>query len=221
MLLCGRDLDDLERTAADIRARTERDAQALYFGATDTASHRSFVAQCQETIREKQAPLNVFVAFGLMPPQDEIEGNPELARRVVEVTYLGVVSVLTAFAPVLAEQGAGAVIVLGSVAGDRGRYSNYVYGSAKAGVHSFLEGLRARLWRRGVRVVTVKPGFTDTAMTWGLPGMFLVASPEHCARVCLDALRRGSDAVYTPWFWRYIMLMFRLMPSWFMKRLRI
>ncbi|HEX2114477.1 MAG TPA: SDR family NAD(P)-dependent oxidoreductase, partial [Alphaproteobacteria bacterium] len=108
-----------------------------------------------------------------------------------------------------------------SVAGDRGRIKNYVYGSAKAGLSAYLQGLRARLFRSGVTVTTVKPGFVDTAMTFGLPGMFLVASPESVARACLAAARRGREEVYVPFFWWGIMTIIRNIPERIFKRLSI
>src|SRR6185437_15894405 len=94
----------------------------------------------------------------------------------------------------------GYICAISSVAGDRGRQSNYVYGSAKAGLSAFLEGLEQRLFKSGVTVVTVKPGFVDTAMTWGLPGMFLVAQPAKIAADVFRAVRRRKSVVYTPWF---------------------
>ena len=107
------------------------------------------------------------------------------------------------------------------MAGDRGRQSNYLYGSAKAGLSAYLQGLRNRLFRSGVRVVTIKPGFVDTSMTFGRPGLFLLASPEAIARGVYKAINSGKDVVYLPWFWRWIMLVIRLVPEGIFKRLRL
>ena len=156
-----------------------------------------------------------------MPGQDDIDVKPDLVLDTVAATYAGVVSVLHRFAPSLEAQGAGHVVVLGSVAGDRGRIKNYVYGSAKAGVHAYLQGLRARLWRSGVSVTTVKPGFMDTAMTWGLPGMFLVASPQSCAAACLGWANKGVESRYFPSFWWGIMTIIKSIPERIFKRLSI
>jgi len=121
----------------------------------------------------------------------------------------------------LEAQRQGRVVALASVAGDRGRIKNYVYGSAKAGLATYLQGLRARLFRAGVSVTTVKPGFVDTAMTFGLPGMFLVADPADIARSCLKAAERGKDVIYAPFFWWAIMTIIRHIPERIFKRLGV
>ncbi len=115
----------------------------------------------------------------------------------------------------------GFIIGISSVAGDRGRQSNYVYGAAKGALSLYLQGLRNRLYPSGVRVITVKPGFVDTAMTYGLPGMFLVASPQYVGERIVRALERSADVVYLPWFWRYIMLIIKLIPEPIFKRLKL
>ena len=117
-------------------------------------------------------------------------------------------------------QRGGCVVIVGSVAGDRGRRKNYLYGSAKAGLARYAEGLRARLHPWGATVTVVKPGFVDTAMTWGVPGMFLVATPEACARAMLRAADRGVATLYVPFFWRYIMLIIQHIPAQVMKKLK-
>jgi short-subunit dehydrogenase len=106
------------------------------------------------------------------------------------------------------------------VAGDRGRQSNYLYGAAKAGLSTFLQGLRNRLFHANVKVITIKPGFVDTHMTYGRPGLFLVASPESVARGIFRAIAKGKDVVYLPWFWRPIMLIVQSIPEAIFKRLR-
>jgi short-subunit dehydrogenase len=107
------------------------------------------------------------------------------------------------------------------VAGDRGRLKNYVYGSAKGALNLYLQGLRARLARSGVSVTTVKAGFLDTDMSYGMPGLFLVASPEACARACLDLSAKGRDVAYFPFFWRAIMAIIKAIPERIFKRLSI
>jgi len=156
-----------------------------------------------------------------MPTQAEIDADPGLAIDTIAVNYAGAVSVLAHLAPLLEARGRGSVVALSSVAGDRGRLKNYVYGSAKAGLNAYLQGLRARLYRRGVTVTTVKPGFLDTAMSFGHPGMFLVASPEECAKSCLRHAARGTEIVYFPAFWRVIMTIIGAIPERIFKRLDI
>src|SRR5262249_45489562 len=139
LILAGRDLADLERTAADARLRGAAGVEVLGFDAADGATHDAFVASLPER------PLNVLLAFGLMHPQAENDRDPALADQTIAVNYTGAVSILSRLEPRLAAAGQGAVVVLSSVAGDRGRPSNFVYGSAKAGLNAYLQGLRARL----------------------------------------------------------------------------
>ena len=218
VLLAGRDIDDLERSAADLRARFGGSAHVLPFDARERATIAALVAHCRDL---PAGTLDVFLAFGSMPEQAAMEADPALAVHTIEATYTGAVEVLLGLAPLLEAGKQGHVVVLGSVAGDRGRLKNYVYGSAKAGLATFTAGLRNRLFRSGVLVTTVKPGFMDTAMTWGLPGMFLVAQPEDAASAILRAAQKGKEVVYTPVFWALIMLIIRLIPERIFKKLSI
>ena len=218
VLLAGRDPDDLARSAADLTARYGARAEVLVFDARDAASSAALVQRCAAL---PPGTLDVFLAFGAMPEQAAMEADPALATATIEATYTGAVAVLLGLAPLLEAGKRGHVVVLGSVAGDRGRLKNYVYGSAKAGLAVFTAGLRNRLFRSGVLVTTVKPGFLDTAMTWGLPGLFLVASPEAAARACLKAALKGREVVYVPAVWALIMLIIRLIPERIFKRLSI
>ena len=219
IVLAGRDRADLEITAGDISIRHQRQASVLDFDAAAADSHRAFMAAAREAAGESR--LNLFLAFAIMPTQDEIDADSELLRRVADTNFTGALSVLQAAAPLFMEQKGGHIVVLGSVAGDRGRRKNYVYGATKAGLATYLQGLRARLFAHGVSVTTVKPGFVDTALTFGLPGMFLVASPRDVAQACLKAARRGSGDVYVPWFWWGIMTIIRNIPERIFKRLSI
>lgn len=218
VILAGRDQDDLKRIASDLAIRHEAKVEVIAFDAVDFTSHEMFV---RESRIKADPPVNLFIAFGSMPEQSDIDQDVDLGVNTITATYTGVVSVLHRFAPLLADQKEGHVIVLGSVAGDRGRMKNYVYGSAKAGVHAYLQGLRARLWRSGVSVTTVKPGFIDTSITWGLSGLFLVASPQGCARACLRWAVKGKESAYYPSFWLPIMIIIRLIPERIFKRFRL
>jgi len=121
----------------------------------------------------------------------------------------------------LAANGGGFVCALSSVAGDRGRRSNYVYGSAKAALTAYLSGLRARYAADGVRVLTVITGIVDTRMSAGMPGAGLAASPALVARSVVRAILAGRNVVYVPWFWRWIMLIIRMIPERLFKRLAL
>ncbi|MEM8632006.1 MAG: SDR family NAD(P)-dependent oxidoreductase [Pseudomonadota bacterium] len=217
LLLAGRDMDDLKISAEDCRLRGARFAEAIKFDARDP---RGFEAIYDRAVRE-DGELNVAVFVGSMPPQEAIDADPSLIDGTVTDSFIGPATFLQGFVPFMEERGGGTVVGVGSVAGDRGRIGNYVYGSAKAGFHTYLSGLRNRMTRAGGHVVTVKPGFVDTAMTWGIDGMFLVAPPQKVADDILRAVRKKRNIIYTPFFWRYIMLIIRSVPEFIFKKLSI
>lgn len=217
VLLAGRDMDDLRASAADCAARGARLAEAVAF---DARNPEGFVALL-DRLEQEEGEINAAVFVGSMPPQAEIDTDPSLLDGVVADSHTGPARFLQMLAPMIEQRGCGTVVGVGSVAGDRGRISNYVYGSAKAGFATFLSGLRNRLTRAGGHVVTVKPGFVDTGMTWGLEGMFLVASPDAVAADILKAVRKKRNVIYTPFFWRYIMLIIRHVPEPIFKKMSI
>lgn len=215
LTLVGRDLSDLEASASDARLRGSENARVTQCDVGDLLARQALLDQIQ--INDMQ--LNVLVAVGLMPEQEAMEADPKLLIRMLEATYIGPISLLQGLAPHFERQAGGQVVVIGSVAGDRGRRKNFLYGSAKAGLATYAEGLRARLFLCGATVTVVKPGFIDTAMTWGLPGLFLVSSPERCAKAILNAAKKGQAVLYYPQFWRLLMLVIRHFPAMIMKRL--
>jgi NAD(P)-dependent dehydrogenase (short-subunit alcohol dehydrogenase family) len=219
LVLAGRDSDDLNRSAADLRLRGATAIVVETFDAEDSASLDALAASLPHHV--SPGGLDVFLAFGLMPEQKAMEADPALATRCLTATFLGAAHLLLAVAPMLEAGRAGRVIVLGSVAGDRGRFSNYVYGSAKAGLAAFCSGLRARLYRSGVTLTFAKPGFLDTGMTWGLPGIFYAESPERAATTLLRAALKGKEVLYVPGFWALIMLIIRSVPEKIFKKLSI
>ncbi len=219
ILLAGRDTADLEASAADLRARFGRRSESVDFDALDSAGHSACLQRAREFAGE--GTLNIFLAFGTMPSQAEIDADPSLIAGVISANYTGAVDVLHRAAPLFEAQRAGAVVVLTSVAGDRGRLKNYVYGSAKAALGTYLQGLRARLFRAGVSVITVKPGPVDTAMSYGLNDMPLMAQPETVAAACLKAAKKGTEVVYVPFPWWPIMTIIKLIPERIFKKLNI
>ncbi len=217
LFLCGRDMDDLAATAADCLARGAVCAEALPFDARDTDTFAAII----ERATTEEGVINCAVFVGSMPEQDAIDADPTLIAGVVTDSHTGPATFLQMLAPHIEERGQGTIVGVGSVAGDRGRIGNYVYGSAKAGFATYLSGLRNRLTRAGGHVVTVKPGFVDTAMTWGIEGMFLVASPDAVAGDILTAVAKKKNVIYTPFFWRYIMLIIRHIPEFIFKKMSI
>ncbi len=152
--------------------------------ATPTALRRSSTAQ-----GHIGGTVSAAVFVGSMPSQEEIDAEPSLIDGTITDSFTGPARFLTMLAPLLEERGKGTVVGVGSVAGDRGRLGNYVYGASKAGFHTYLSGLRNRLGRSGVHVVTVKPGTVDTAMTWGMDKLPFLAQPEKVASDILSRRR--------------------------------
>ncbi|MEZ5645317.1 MAG: SDR family NAD(P)-dependent oxidoreductase [Burkholderiaceae bacterium] len=216
LTLAGRDIDDLESLAADARIRGAAAARAIRCDVSDPVSRGALLDQ----VDMPDPRLNVIVAVGDMPEQDAMDLDPDLLMRMVQATYTGPVLLMQGLAPRFERQQGGRVVIIGSVAGDRGRRKNYLYGSAKSGLATYADGLRARFFPSGATVTLIKPGFVDTAMTWGLPGLFLVASPQQCAQAMLRAALRGRAVSYVPGFWRLIMLIIRHIPPDIMKRLK-
>ncbi|HKF43661.1 MAG TPA: SDR family oxidoreductase [Thermoanaerobaculia bacterium] len=217
--LAGRDMGELERIATDARVRHGVPAKALFFDALATDTHEAFLRESREASSDSLA--GAVLCFGALGDQEEAQADPSEAKRILDTNFTGAVSILSLLANHFEERRSGFLCALSSVAGDRGRQSNYVYGAAKAGLTVFLQGLRNRLFRSGVRVITIKPGFVDTAMTFGRPGMFLVASPQAAAKRIVAAIEKGKDQAYVPGFWRFVMLAIRLLPERIFKRMRL
>lgn len=217
VLLAGRDMDDLAIQAADAKVRGARMAEAVAFDARAPEGFQSLI----DRLAGEEGELNAAVFVGSMPAQSEIDADPSLIDGTVTDSFTGPARFLQMLAPLMEARGGGTVVGVGSVAGDRGRIGNYVYGAAKAGFATYLSGLRNRLTRAGGHVVTVKPGFVDTSMTWGLPGLFLVATPEAVAEDLWKAVRKRKNVIYTPVFWRYIMLIIRHIPEPIFKKMKI
>ncbi len=217
VFLAGRDMADLARLATDCQLRGADLAEAIRFDAGKAAGFAAIF----ERLANQDGTLNVAVFVGSMPQQAAIDQNPALIAPTVTDSFTGPATFLHGFVPMMEARNSGTIVAVTSVAGDRGRIGNYVYGSAKAGFACYLSGLRNRLTSAGGHVVTLKPGFVDTAMTWGLPGMFLVASPDSVAADILKAVEKKKNTVYTPFFWRYIMLIIRLIPEPVFKKMSI
>ena len=218
LYLAGRDTDELTRLATDLSVRFSVTTHHGVVDIANTASHSAFVKQAATALGGLDG---VILAAGYMADQADAATDFAIVERMVAVNYLGAMSVLDQCAALMAAEGQGFIVGISSVAGDRGRQSNYYYGSAKAGLTAYLSGLRNRLSSQGVHVMTVKPGFVDTAMTYGLKGMFLVASPEDIGRAIVRAVENRRNTVYLPWFWRYIMLIIQHLPEFLFKRLKL
>ena len=221
LILAGRDREELDRMAADLRVRYHVAAESMDFDALDFDGHPAFLQHCIERL-EGQLD-GVVLCYGQMAAQALTETSFSETRATLDVNLTSAISILNLAASHLEQQGRGFIAAISSVAGDRGRQSNYTYGAAKAGLSAYLQGLRNRLHRSGVSVLTIKPGFVDTSMTYGIlnPSSPLVASPEMVARDIDRAIQRRLDVVYTPWFWWIVMGLIRSVPERVFKRLRL
>ncbi len=213
LLVAARNPQRLASLALDLRARGAAQVDEVAFDAATGTDYEAFA----DAVWSPGVDL-LLLAHGSLPPQEEVEDDVLATRCEFETNALAGISLLAAFAPRFERQGHGRIVVIGSVAGDRGRRSNYVYGSAKAAIGTYCQGLEGRLAGSGVQVLTVKPGLVDSPMTAHLRKGLLWAQPEQIARGIVRALDRGPGVVYLPWFWRYIMLLVRLIPQrWFRK----
>ena len=219
LLLAGRDPEELRRCASDLRIRFGGEVATVSFDALDLEAHPGFFEEVEK--RTGGQVLGVVSAVGVLGDQTAAASDPRYAAELLRANFVGVASALTGLAPLLVKRRGGFVIGITSVAGDRGRQSNFVYGSAKGGLALWLQGLRNRLWPEGIRVITVKPGFVDTEMTFGLPGLFLVADPQKAGEAIVRSLDRRRDVVYVPAFWRYVTWIIRAVPEVIFKRLRL
>lgn len=218
VFIAARDADEAERIAADVRVRHGATTASAAFDALDFDAHPAFLDGVDAAV----GPVTVAVlAFGFMGDQHAAQADFAQARRIIDVNYTGAVSICEALAAGMVERGAGSIIGLASVAGDRGRQSNYLYGSAKGAFALYLQGLRNRLFKANVNVLTVKLGFVDTRMTFGMQTGIPIADPDVVARAIVEADRKGVDTMYYPRFWGGIMGIIRSVPETIFKRLSL
>ncbi len=211
LILAARDADELNRIAADARIRGAN-VETRPFNALDYTSHPDFWQSCGDVD-------GVIVCFGVLPDETKARADWELCGTMLEVNYNANVSLLNLVANTFEARKSGFIGVLSSVAGDRGRRSNYLYGSAKSALSTYAEGLRGRLFPSGVTVTTIKPGPVDTGMTFGMDKLPLLAPPARVASDIYRGIRRGADVVYTPAPWRIIMGILKIVPGFIWKRL--
>lgn len=217
--LVARSADKLQQTAADLEGRGAGVVHQHLMDATDFDAHAPMLAQCMTALGQIDIAL---VAHGTLPDQQACERDVKVALQEFANNGTSVIALLTVLANQLEIQRCGTLAVISSVAGDRGRPSNYLYGTAKAAVSTFCEGLRARLFKVGVHVITIKPGFVDTPMTQGLPlPALLVARPAEVAKRIVGGISAKVATLYTPGFWALIMLIIRAIPQPVFKRLKL
>ena len=216
--LVARDPVKLAAVEADLRGRGASNVTCAVADLDELGRHSALVEDAFATLGGVDLAL---VAHGTLPDQARCEASFEAARAALHTNFLSAASLAAALANRLERQGAGTLAVMGSVAGDRGRRSNYVYGAAKGGLDVFCQGLRHRLHAARVNVLVVKPGFVDTPMTRDFPKGPLWASPERVARGIVRAVDRGAHVAYVPGFWRLVMAVVRRLPERIFLRTRL
>jgi short-subunit dehydrogenase len=217
LVLVGRDATRLEAIAADLLTRGA--AQAIPPLDCATADARPQLDQ----IVEKLGGLDILLlAYGLLGDQAELERDPSAVAKLIQTNFTSAVAWCLAAAAILEKRRAGALLVIGSVAGDRGRRSNFIYGATKGGLARLVEGIAHKLAPLGARAVVIKAGFVDTPMTAGFTKKGLLwAGPEKVAATIVAAGEKGGPIVYAPWFWWPIMLIIRHLPTIFFNKLNI
>lgn len=218
LFVVGRDRPRVDAIARDLAVRGAAKVNFASADLTDTDVHAGLLGQAMAALGGLDV---VLIAYGVLPDQRASEDSYDAFRTQFQVNALSVISLATLAANHFAAAGHGTLAAISSVAGDRGRQSNYAYGTAKAAVSTFFEGLRNRLHSRGVHVVTIKPGFVDTPMTAGLRKGPLWAQPETVARRIVRAIDRGHGTVYVPGFWRPVMFAIRHVPESVFKRMKL
>jgi short-subunit dehydrogenase len=218
LYLLGRNLEQLETIAADanIRGASQVDYSALDVNQFD--SHESVLDQVFEKLESLDT---VLIAHGTLPNQAACEQSVAVTMQELNTNALSTISLLTLLANRLQDQKSGCIAVISSVAGDRGRQSNYVYGAAKGMVSIFLQGLRNRLMPHNVHVLDIKPGFVDTPMTAEFKKGALWAQPEQIAKSIVNAVKRKTNTLYTPFFWMGIMMVIRNIPEFIFKKMKL
>lgn len=210
LFLVGRNPEKLGIVADDLRVRGAPNVFTRAADLNDCAQHGDIVRAATQALGGLDT---VLIAHGTLPDQKACEQDFALAEQELRTNFVSAVSLLTLIANQFERNGRGSIAAISSVAGDRGRQSNYVYGAAKGGLNVFLQGLRNRLHKAGVQVLTVKPGFVDTPMTRTFEKGVLWASPEAIGAGIHKAIARRRDVVYLPWFWRGIMAAIRATPE--------
>ncbi|MBW8686902.1 SDR family oxidoreductase [Chitinophaga rhizophila] len=214
--LAARNVSALSALEQDLRIRYQVQASSYAFDATDFNSHGAFY----NSLTAK--PDITIAVFGYLGSQEKGQTDWQEASRILHTNYTGAVSVLNIVAEDYASRGTGTIVGISSVAGERGRQSNYLYGSAKAGFTAYLSGLRNRLFHKGVHVLSVQPGFVYTRMTENLKlPPLLTAQPQDVATDIYKAVKAKKNVIYTKWFWRYIMLIIKSIPEFIFKKLKL
>ena len=218
LYLAARDNEKLETVKQDLVVRGADKVGVYLCDLSHIEQHEHLLEEAKTFLGEIDVAI---LAYGVLGNQKHGEQNFDQVQEVFWTNLLSPLSFLTRLAMYFEERKAGTVAIISSVAGDRGRASNYIYGSSKAGLSVFTDGLRGRLAESGVSVLTIKPGFVDTPMTADIDKNPLFASADAVGRGIVNAIDRKKNVVYLPWYWRFIMLGIRAIPEMFFKKMSI
>ena len=216
--LLGRDLDELQRSANDLRVRSAS-GKSVPVAYCDLSRLETFGPALDDAAAKLEGLDCVIVTAAMYAVQEKLESDRALARDLLTTNFAHAVLFCEEARERLLARGGGTLCVLSSVAGERGRKPVILYGAAKAGLSAYLEGLDHKFRSRGLRTITVKPGFVKTGMTAGLSPPPFAGEPEGVAKDILAAIERGSPVVYTPAMWRWVMLVIRNLPRFVMRRI--
>jgi len=216
--LIGRNAERLTALVSDLKVRGATNVGYGILDVNDMGRHESVLDEAFESLASVDVAL---IAHGTLGDQKSCERSVAVTLQELNTNLNSVISLLTLLANRFEKQGRGTIAVISSVAGDRGRQSNYVYGTAKGGLSIFLQGMRNRLYRSGVQVLTIKPGFVDTPMTASFKKGLLWASAETVAASIENAIERRASVIYTPFWWRYVMAIIKSIPETIFKRLSL
>ena len=218
LYLIGRNEQKLSDMQADLKGRGASEVTTAQADLLDTALHNRLIDKAWEKLRQIDG---VLIAHGTLGDQTEAEADYATAEKEFQSNMLSAISLLTPIANKMEIQRCGVIATITSVAGDRGRQSNYIYGAAKAGLNTYLQGLRNRLSPHGVTVLTIKPGFVDTPMTADLDKGPLFASAQKVGSGIHKAMKKKKDVVYLPGFWWGIMCIIKCIPESIFKKLKL
>ena len=218
LILVGRDAEKLQAVGADLTVHGACRIEVVTADLAQIETHQNLFERCQSLLGGVDV---LVVAYGMLGSQERGQEAFAAAEEVIRTNFISVAAGLTSAANFFERQKSGQIVVITSVAGDRGRKSNYIYGAAKGGLAVLLQGLRNRLHRSGVNVLDARPGFVDTPMTRDFRKGPLFSSARDVGSAIYRGIQARKDVMYVPWFWRYIMLVIKLIPESIFKRLSI
>jgi len=218
LYLLARNTDKLDVIKDDLIIRGAAEVHTASFDAADVDFYEAAIEIVFSTFKKVDAFL---IAHGSLPNQDKCQNNTNLTIQEINTNGISVIALLTIIANKMEIQKSGNITVITSVAGERGRQSNYVYGAAKGMVSIFLQGLAQRLYKSGVHVLDIKPGFVDTPMTAEFDKGLLWAKPEKIAKIICHRINNKSTLSYTPGFWFFIMMIIKYIPQFIFNRIKL